>query len=258
MPELADLQDPQIWLSLLTLAVLEIVLGIDNIVFIAVLTQKLPKERQALARQLGIGFALVTRLMLLFAIAWVIGLVEPIFEIFGHPVSWRDIILIGGGAFLIYKSTHEIHGSLEGEQDEVGRRIAANFFAVVAQIAFLDIIFSLDSVITAVGMAEHVWIMVVAIVIAMIIMLVAAGPVAGFVERHPTVKMLALSFLLLIGTALIADGFGFHIPKGYIYAAMGFSILVEALNLVARRRKAKPVHLRQPYATEDGQPKLPE
>ena len=258
MPELADLSDPQIWLSLATLAVLEIVLGIDNIVFIAVLTQKLPKERQALARQLGIGFALVTRLMLLFAIAWVIGLVEPIFEIFGHPVSWRDIILIGGGAFLIYKSTHEIHGSLEGEEDEVGRRIAANFFAVVAQIAFLDIIFSLDSVITAVGMAEHVWIMVTAIVIAMIIMLVAAGPVAGFVERHPTVKMLALSFLLLIGTALIADGFGFHIPKGYIYAAMGFSILVEALNLLARRRKAKPVHLRQPYATEDGQPKLPE
>jgi predicted tellurium resistance membrane protein TerC len=258
MPELADLSDPQIWLSLATLAVLEIVLGIDNIVFIAVLTQKLPKERQRLARQLGIGFALVTRLMLLFAIAWVIGLTAPIFEIFGHPVSWRDIILIGGGAFLIYKSTHEIHGSLEGEQDEVGRRIAANFFAVVAQIAFLDIIFSLDSVITAVGMAEHVWIMVTAIVIAMIIMLVAAGPVAGFVERHPTVKMLALSFLLLIGTALIADGFGFHIPKGYIYAAMGFSILVEALNLVARRRKAKPVHLRQPYGTEDGQPKLTE
>lgn len=257
MPELADLSDPQIWLSLLTLAVLEIVLGIDNIVFIAVLTQKLPKERQAMARRLGIGFALVTRLMLLFAIAWVIGLTAPIFEILEHPVSWRDIILIGGGAFLIYKSTHEIHGSLEGEQDEVGHRIAANFFAVVAQIAFLDIIFSLDSVITAVGMAEHVWIMVVAIVIAMIIMLVAAGPVAGFVERHPTVKMLALSFLLLIGTALIADGFGFHIPKGYIYAAMGFSIVVEGLNLMARRR-AKPVHLRQRYASEDEQPKLPE
>jgi predicted tellurium resistance membrane protein TerC len=251
MPELADLSDPQIWLSLVTLAVLEIVLGIDNIVFIAVLTQKLPKERQALARRLGIGFALVTRLMLLFAIAWVIGLTAPIIEIWGHPVSWRDIILIGGGAFLIYKSTHEIHGSLEGEEDETGRRVAANFFAVVAQIGLLDIIFSLDSVITAVGMAEHVWIMVTAIVIA-------AGPVASFVERHPTVKMLALSFLLLIGTALIADGFGFHIPKGYIYAAMGFSVLVEALNLLARRRKAKPVHLRQRYATEDGQPPLSE
>jgi predicted tellurium resistance membrane protein TerC len=258
MPELADLSDPQIWLSLVTLAVLEIVLGIDNIVFIAVLTQKLPKERQALARRLGIGFALVTRLMLLFAIAWVIGLTAPIIEIWGHPVSWRDIILIGGGAFLIYKSTHEIHGSLEGEEDETGRRVAANFFAVVAQIGLLDIIFSLDSVITAVGMAEHVWIMVTAIVIAMVIMLVAAGPVASFVERHPTVKMLALSFLLLIGTALIADGFGFHIPKGYIYAAMGFSVLVEALNLLARRRKAKPVHLRQRYATEDGQPPLSE
>jgi predicted tellurium resistance membrane protein TerC len=247
MPELAD---PQIWLSLLTLTVLEIVLGIDNIVFIAVLTQKLPPERQASARRLGIIFALVTRVMLLLAIAWVIGLTAPLFEIFGHPVSWRDIILIGGGAFLIYKATHEIHDGLEGQEGETSARIAASFAAVVAQIAFLDIIFSLDSVITAVGMADHVWIMVVAIVIAMAIMLLASGPVAGFVERHPTVKMLALSFLLLIGMALIADGAGFHIPKGYIYAAMGFSIFVEFLNLLARRRRARPVHLRQRYAPE--------
>ncbi len=255
MPELAD---PQILLSLVTLTVLEIVLGIDNIVFIAVLTQKLPPERQASARRLGIAFALLTRLLLLLTIAWVIGLTAPLFEILGHPVSWRDIILIGGGAFLIYKATHEIHEGLEGEEGEASGRIAAGFVAVVAQIAFLDIIFSLDSVITAVGMADHVWIMVVAIVIAMAIMLLAAGPVAGFVERHPTVKMLALSFLLLIGTALIADGFGFHIPKGYIYAAMGFSVLVEALNLLARRRRTRPVHLRQRYAAEVGQPPLNE
>ena len=242
-----DLADPQIWLSLVTLTVLEIVLGIDNIVFIAVLTQKLPRERQAAARRLGIAFALITRLLLLLTIAWVIGLTAPLFEVFGHAVSWRDIILLGGGAFLIYKSTHEIHGSLEGEEDHGSHKIAAGFVAVVVQIAFLDIIFSLDSVITAVGMAEHVWIMVTAIVIAMAIMLVAAGPVAGFVERHPTIKMLALSFLLLIGMALIADGAGFHIPKGYIYAAMGFSIFVEILNLIARRRRAKPVQLRQPF-----------
>ncbi|MEX0810010.1 MAG: TerC family protein [Dongiaceae bacterium] len=244
MPELAD---PQIWLSLLTLTVLEIVLGIDNIVFIAVLTQKLPPERQRAARQLGIGLALITRLMLLFAISWVIGLTAPLFELFGHGVSWRDIILIAGGAFLIYKATHEIHEGLEGNEEEGTTRVPAGFVAVVAQIAVLDIVFSLDSVITAVGMADHIWVMVTAIVIAMVIMLVAAAPVAKFVERHPTVKMLALSFLLLIGMALMADGAGFHIPKGYIYVAMGFSIFVELLNLAARRRRKKPVQLRQKY-----------
>jgi predicted tellurium resistance membrane protein TerC len=247
MPELAD---PQIWLSLITLTVLEIVLGIDNIVFIAVLTQKLPAHQQPAARRFGIGLALITRLLLLLAIAWVIGLTQPLFEIFGHGVSWRDLILIGGGGFLIYKATQEIHDGLEGKEGEASGRVAASFVAVVAQIGLLDIIFSLDSVITAVGMADHVWIMVTAIVIAMAIMLLAAGSVASFVERHPTVKMLALSFLLLIGMALIADGTGFHIPKGYIYAAMGFSIFVEALNLLSRRRRVrrpKPVHLRQRY-----------
>jgi predicted tellurium resistance membrane protein TerC len=249
---MVELADPQIWLSLLTLTVLEIVLGIDNIVFIAVLTQRLPPERQSAARRLGIAMALVTRLMLLFVISWVIGLTAPLFELFDHAVSWRDIILVAGGAFLIYKATHEIHESLEGEEEaENTAHVAAGFAAVVAQIAVLDIIFSLDSVITAVGMADHIWVMVTAIVIAMVIMLVSAGPVADFVQRHPTVKMLALSFLLLIGMALMADGAGFHIPKGYIYAAMGFSIFVEALNLLARRRrrerKAGPVHLRQRY-----------
>jgi predicted tellurium resistance membrane protein TerC len=244
------LADPQAWLSLVTLTVLEIVLGIDNLVFIAVLVGKLPAAQQALARQLGIGVALGTRLLLLASIVWIAGLTQPAFTLLEHAISWRDLVLILGGLFLIYKSTHEIHGSLEGEQGETSAKVSAAFMAVVIQIGILDIVFSLDSVITAVGMAEHFEIMVAAVVIAMIVMLAAAGPVSGFVERHPTVKMLALSFLLLIGTALVADGMGFHIPKGYIYAAMGFSVMVEALNLLAKRRRAKPVELRHPYSSE--------
>ncbi len=242
------LADPSIWLSLLTLTVLEIVLGIDNLVFIAVLVEKLPPAQRPAARRLGIALALFSRLALLAGIAWIIGLTAIAFEVFGHGVSWRDLVLIAGGLFLLYKATHEIHDSLEGEEGEVSRRVQATFAAVVAQIAVLDIVFSLDSVITAVGMADHLWVMATAIIIAVAIMLLAAGPVSGFVDRHPTVKMLALSFLLLIGTTLIADGLGFHIPKGYIYAAMGFSVMVEGLNLLARRRRAKPVHLRQPYS----------
>jgi predicted tellurium resistance membrane protein TerC len=246
------LADPQIWLSLITLTTLEIVLGIDNLVFIAVLVEKLPASQQATARRVGIALALITRLMLLSAIAWIIGLVEPVFSAFGQGFSWRDIILIGGGLFLLYKGTAEIHDKLEGEEGEASGKVQAKFAAVVIQIAILDIVFSLDSVITAVGMADHLWIMVTAVIIAVIIMLIAAGPVSGFVSRHPTVKMLALSFLLLIGMTLIADGFGVHIPKGYIYAAMGFSVLVESLNLLARRRRVKPVHLRQSYADTPG------
>ncbi len=241
------LANPEIWLSLLTLTALEIVLGIDNLVFIAVLVEKLPPEQRTAARRLGIAMALITRLLLLTVIAWIVGLTAPIFEVLGHPVSWRDIILIAGGLFLLYKATHEIHDSLEGEEGEASARVHATFAAVVTQIAILDIIFSLDSVITAVGMADEIWVMATAIIIAVIIMLAASGPVSGFVQRHPTVKMLALAFLLLIGTTLIADGFGVHLPKGYIYAAMGFSVFVEALNLVQRRR-AKPAHLRQRYA----------
>ncbi|MGH6940501.1 TerC family protein [Hypericibacter sp.] len=244
------LADPQAWLSLVTLTVLEIVLGIDNLVFIAVLVGKLPREQQPLARRLGIGVALGTRLLLLASIAWIAGLTQPAFTLFDHAISWRDLVLILGGLFLIYKSTHEIHGSLEGEAGGTSAKVQAAFMAVVIQIGILDIVFSLDSVITAVGMAEHFEIMVTAVVLAMIVMLVAAGPVSGFVERHPTVKMLALSFLLLIGTALVADGMGFHIPKGYIYAAMGFSVMVEGLNLLAKRRRQKPVELRQPYSNE--------
>jgi predicted tellurium resistance membrane protein TerC len=245
------LADPEIWLSLLTLTTLEIVLGIDNLVFIAVLVEKLPPHQQATARRVGIALALITRLMLLSAIAWIIGLTEPVVTIFAHALSWRDIILVAGGLFLLYKGTMEIHERLEGAEGGASAKVPAAFAAVVIQIAILDIVFSLDSVITAVGMADHLWIMVTAVIIAVIIMLVASGPVSTFVARHPTVKMLALSFLLLIGMALIADGFGVHIPKGYIYAAMGFSVFVEALNLLARRR-AKPVHLRQPYSDKTG------
>jgi predicted tellurium resistance membrane protein TerC len=244
------LADPQAWLSLVTLTVLEIVLGIDNLVFIAVLVGKLPPRQQPLARRLGIGLALGTRLLLLASIAWIAGLTHPAFTLYDHPISWRDLVLILGGFFLIYKATHEIHGSLEGAEGEHSTKVSAAFTAVVIQIGILDIVFSLDSVITAVGMAEHFEIMVAAVVIAMMVMLAAAGPVSGFVERHPTVKMLALSFLLLIGTTLVADGFGFHIPKGYIYAAMGFSVMVEALNLLAKRKRRNPVELRQPYSNE--------
>ena len=251
------LTDPQIWLSLVTLTTLEIVLGIDNLVFIAVLVEKLPAERRAVARRVGIALALVTRLILLSMIAWIFGLTAPLFELFERAFSWRDLILIAGGLFLLYKGTREIHERLEGEEGEASARVPATFAAVVAQIAVLDIVFSLDSVITAVGMADHLWIMVAAVMIAVAVMLVAAGPVSGFVERHPTVKMLALSFLLLIGMTLMADGFGVHIPKGYIYAAMGFSVAVEALNLAARRRRARrPMHLRLPYrsAEKNGNP----
>lgn len=244
------LSDPQIWISLLTLSALEIVLGIDNLVFLAILADRLPEHQRPAARKLGLGFALVTRLALLASLAWIAGLVDPVFTVLDHPVSWRDIILIGGGVFLLAKATHEIHGSLEGEEDggeagegSVAKAAKAGFMATIVQIGILDIVFSLDSVITAVGMASQLWVMVTAVIIAVILMLVAAGPLSGFVSRHPTVKMLALSFLLLVGMSLVADGMGFHIPKGYLYFAMGFSVLVEGLNLAARKRR-KAVHLR--------------
>lgn len=240
------LLDPSIWISLATLAALEIILGVDNLVFIAILSDRLPVHQRSLARKVGLGMALGTRLLLLASLAWIIGLTQPLFRMFDHDVSWRDLILIVGGIFLIVKATHEIHGSLEGEEEtSVTGKVAASFVAVVSQIAVIDIVFSLDSVITAVGMVKELWVMVTAVVIAMVVMLIAADPLATFVSSHPTVKMLALSFLLLIGTALIADGFGVHIPKGYIYTAMGFSVLVEVLNLIARRKKERaPVKLR--------------
>ncbi len=245
------LTDPGAWIALLTLTVLEIVLGIDNIVFISVLTGRLPSSQQARARRVGLGVALVMRVGLLLAISWVIGLTQPLLSLAGFELSGRDLILIGGGLFLLAKATTEIHEGLEGEGRSERRpgRAAATFGGVIVQIALLDIVFSLDSVITAVGMANQIPVMVAAIAIAIGVMLVAAGPLSRFVEEHPTVKMLALSFLLLIGMSLVADGFDVHVPKGYIYFAMGFSVFVELLNLRVRQRST-PVHLR-PYAGND-------
>src|SRR5882724_3390643 len=251
--------DAQIWASLLTLTALEIVLGIDNLVFLTILAGRLPAERQKRARQTGLALALITRLALLGSIVWIVGLTQPLFELFGRSISWRDIILIGGGFFLLYKGTREIHQRLEGEalRNEAGRA-AASFGSVIVQIALLDIVFSLDSVITAVGMANEFWVMATAVIIAVLIMLAASGPVSAFVNRHPTVKMLALSFLLLIGMTLVADGVGFHVPKGYIYAAIAFSILVEALNqLAARRRRLLAVTGRPRQLPPPGPPKPP-
>jgi predicted tellurium resistance membrane protein TerC len=233
------LTDPQVWASLLTLTALEIVLGVDNLVFIAILAARLPPDRRDRARQIGLALALITRLALLVSITWIMGLTRPLFEVFGQPVSWRDIVLIAGGAFLLYKATYEIHHTLEGPAEEEARAGPAGFGAIVLQIMLLDIIFSLDSVITAVGMANDVWVMGAAIVLSMIIMLVASKPLADFVQRHPTVKMLALGFLFMIGTTLIADGAGLHFSKGYIYAAIAFSIAVETLNQLVARRRAR-------------------
>jgi predicted tellurium resistance membrane protein TerC len=234
------------WIALLTLTVLEIVLGIDNIVFISILSGKLPAEQRERARKLGLSLAMLIRIGLLLSITWVMRLTAPILSVVGQEISGRDLILIIGGLFLMAKSTHEIHGNLEGEVGEGTARVAASFGAVIVQILLLDIVFSLDSVITAVGMAEDVAIMVLAVVIAVGVMLLSSGTISEFVERHPTVKMLALSFLLLIGMSLLAEGFDQHIPKGYIYFAMGFSVFVEMINLRVRARTV-PVHLHQRY-----------
>ena len=242
------LTDPQAWIGLLTLTVLEIVLGIDNVIFISILAGKLPAEQQSRARTIGLALAMLTRIALLFSLSLILRLTTPLFTLFNHGVSGRDLILLTGGLFLIGKSTHEIHSKLEGEEGHASARVAPTFTSVIIQILLLDIVFSLDSVITAVGMVSNLWVMVTAVVIAVGFMLVFAGPVSAFVERHPTVKMLALSFLLLIGTTLIADGLGFHIPKGYVYTAMAFSVFVEVLNLKMRKRKAaKPVKLHEAY-----------
>jgi predicted tellurium resistance membrane protein TerC len=242
--------DAQIIIALITLVVLEIVLGIDNIVFISILSGKLPAGQQARARQLGLAAAMVTRILLLFSISWVIGLTEPLFSVIGFEISGRDLILLIGGLFLLYKSTHEIHERLEGSGEQQEKtRAATSFSAVILQIALLDIVFSLDSVITAVGMVKEIWVMILAVVVAVAIMMLSSTSISNFVNRHPTVKILALSFLLLIGFSLIVEALHFHIPKGYIYFAMGFSIFVEVLNLRAKG-KMEPVHLRTPYGEE--------
>jgi predicted tellurium resistance membrane protein TerC len=238
--------DPNAWLGLLTLTALEIVLGIDNIIFISILAGKLPAEQQPKARRLGLVGAFVSRMLLLLSIAWIVRLTRPLFEVFGHGVSGRDLILLLGGLVLIGKATHEIHDKLEGEEGQVTAKLRASLGRVVVQIMLIDIVFSLDSVITAVGMVDQVSIMVGANIIALGIMLAAAGRIAGFVDRHPTIKMLALSFLVVIGINLVAEGSGFHIPKGYTYFAMFFSIMVELLNIKMRARSAKPVKLHQP------------
>ena len=240
------LTDPQAWIALATLLLLEVVLGIDNIIFISILANKLPEDQRKKARTMGLGLALITRILLLLSLTWIIKLTAPLFHVFGHPISGRDLVLIAGGLFLIGKSTHEMHEKLEGEEGKASGKVKATFAGVIVQILIVDVVFSLDSVITAVGMVKQIEIMITAVVLAMIVMMVAAGRISDFVEKHPTIKMLALAFLLLIGTTLIAEGLGQHIPKGYIYGAMAFSLFVESLNL-KMRSKQPPVHLHQPY-----------
>ncbi|MDH4100940.1 MAG: TerC family protein [Nitrospirota bacterium] len=240
------LLDPAAWMAFATLTLLEIVLGVDNIIFISILVGRLPADRRDLARRVGLGLAMGTRIALLLSLAWVMSLTAPFFTVLNQEISGRDIILLAGGLFLLAKSTREIHLGLEGEEEGGHAVAAASFGAIIAQIAVIDIVFSLDSVITAVGMAEHVSVMVAAIVVAVMVMMVAAPTIGSFVERHPTIKMLALSFLILIGMALIAEGLDLHIPKGYIYFAMAFSLAVEMLNIKSRKRRtAEPVRLRK-------------
>ena len=242
------LTDPQAWVALATLTALEIVLGIDNVVFISILAGKLPKQDQGKARKLGLMMAMLMRIALLFSLSWIIRLTAPLFTVVGQEISGRDLVLIFGGLFLLAKSTHEIHGRLEGDEGEASVRVRPSLRSVLIQIVLLDIVFSLDSVITAVGMADDLGVMVTAVVIAVGFMMLFAGPISGFVEEHPTIKMLALSFLLLIGVTLIAEGFDQHIPKGYIYFAMAFSLGVEMLNLKMRKARTEHVHLRHSYS----------
>ncbi len=257
------LSSPEAWISLLTLTVLEIVLGIDNIVFISILAGKLPQEQQKKARQVGLALAMITRVLLLMSLSWIMRLTAPLFNIgdwigITSPewidklaISGRDLILLIGGLFLIYKSTHEIHNKLEGEHESEAKGKVHSFTGTIIQILILDIVFSLDSVITAVGMADHIEIMIAAVVIAVIIMMISAGAISNFVNKHPTVKMLALSFLLLIGVSLLAEGLDQHIPKGYVYFAMAFSVLVEMLNLKMKKNSSKPVKLRNTPSEEE-------
>jgi predicted tellurium resistance membrane protein TerC len=246
------LSNPATWASFLTLTVMEIVLGIDNIVFISVLVSRLPKEQADRARRWGLALALVFRIALLLVISWIIQLNQTLFTLFDHGFSWKDLILIAGGGFLIYKATHEMHAAIEGGHDDnLGSTAGAAFSAIIAQIIVIDMVFSIDSIITAVGMADHVEVMIAAVIVAVGLMFIASGPISGFVSRHPTTKMLALAFLLLIGVSLAADGLGFHIEKGYIYAAMAFAVLVEAINITAgqRRRAASGGHPPVPVST---------
>lgn len=251
------ISNPDAWIGLVTLIVMEVVLGVDNVVFISILAGKLPVDQQVRARQVGLALAMITRIIMLLMVSWIIGLTAPLVTVLGQEISGRDLILLIGGLFLIGKATHEIHERLEGETGHASARVTPSFTAVVLQIMVLDVVFSLDSVITAVGMVDEIMIMIIAVVIAVGIMLISAGAISDFVNGHPTVKMLALSFLLLIGIMLLAEGLDQHIPKGYVYFAMAFSVFVELLNLRAKRAKAEaeaPVQLRQPYIDPDATP----
>jgi predicted tellurium resistance membrane protein TerC len=241
------LAQPGTWIAFLTLVTLELVLGVDNVIFISILASKLPPNQQQRARSTGIMLAVVTRVLLLFSLSWIIGLTEPLFEVIEFEISGRDLVLIAGGVFLLWKSVHEIHQKLEGEEGHASTKVRAAFWNVIFQILLLDIVFSLDSVITAVGMVDELAIMIAAVLISAVVMVFTATPLSNFVERHPTIKMLALSFLLLIGFTLVVEGLHQHIPKGYIYFAMGFSVLVEMLNLRLRKTAPAPVSLHEPY-----------
>ena len=247
------LTDPQAWIAFITLFALELVLGVDNVVFISILAGKLPADQRPRARTVGLAVAVLSRILLLFSLSWIISLTAPLFMVFKYDISWRDIILILGGLFLLGKSTHEIHQKLEGREGQASARVKVSFAGVIVQILLLDVVFSLDSVITAVGMVDQLAIMIAAVVIAAVVMILTASPLGNFVDHHPTIKMLALSFLLLIGFTLIVEGLHQHIPKGYIYFAMGFSIFVELLNLRLRKAHAVPVKLHQPYVSEAAQ-----
>lgn len=246
------LANPEIWIAFFTLTALELVLGIDNIIFISILVDKLPKEQREVARRIGLFLAMFMRIALLLLLSWIVGLTEPLFSLFGYDVSGRDLILIFGGLFLIWKSTGEVHQLLEGESGEESRQVSSSFAAVILQIMVIDLVFSLDSIITAVGMVSEVAVMIAAVVASVGLMMVFASAIGRFVSEHPTIKMLALSFLVVVGVVLIADGFGHHVPKGYIYFAMAFSVSVEMLNIRMRKKAAKPVELREPYVRETG------
>ncbi|MFI5444717.1 TerC family protein [Polaromonas sp. UC242_47] len=246
------LTDPQAWIAFGTLTALELVLGIDNIVFISILVDKLPKAKQALARRIGLFMAMFMRIGLLLVLSWIVGLVAPLFTVLNQEISGRDLILIAGGLFLIWKSTGEIHQSLEGEEGHASSAVKATFTAVILQIMVVDMVFSLDSIITAVGMVDELAVMIAAVIASVAMMMLFAGAIGRFVSEHPTIKMLALSFLVVVGVVLIAEGFDHHVPKGYIYFAMAFSIGVEMLNIRMRKRMGKPAHLRAPYAADEG------
>lgn len=242
------LTDPQVWIAFLTLTALELVLGIDNVIFISILVDKLPPGRRELARRIGLFLAMFMRIGLLFVLSWIIGLTEPLFSLFQQGLSGRDLILIGGGLFLLWKSTKEIHQLLEGETGQASAAVRATFLAVILQITIIDMVFSFDSIITAVGMVEHIEVMIASIIVSVLLMVAFAGTIGRIVSAHPTIKMLALAFLLVIGVVLVADGFDHHVPKGYVYFAMAFSVAVEFLNIRMRKRAIRPVELHERYA----------